>query len=78
MMPLCTEVFLATKPASHPQVLFSDSLDSAHIIDIDRNIRGKRGRHDGLFGLFRLAAFPRHRGKARFVVTSLKYLSHSP
>ena len=48
---------MATKSASHPQVLFSDSLDSAHIIDIDRNIRGKRGRHDGLFGLFRLARF---------------------
>ena len=60
-----TEVFLATKPASHPQVLFSDSLDSAHIIDIDRNIRGKRGRHDGLFGLFRLARDFRATGAKR-------------
>ena len=49
------DVYLVTKMASHPQVLFSSSLKADKIIALDRNIRGVKGRHDGLFGLWRLA-----------------------
>ena len=41
------DVYLVTKMASHPQVLFSTTLPKQKIIAFDRNIRGVKGRHDG-------------------------------
>ena len=49
------DVYLVTKMASHPQVLFSTTLPKQKIIAFDRNIRGVKGRHDGPLGLWRLA-----------------------
>ena len=55
-------VILATKQSSQPAILFEDSLSSDQILYIERNARGQKGKHDGLIGLFRLAAAFRRTG----------------
>ncbi|MGC6516689.1 MAG: glycosyltransferase family 9 protein [Candidatus Puniceispirillaceae bacterium] len=61
-------VILATKMASHPHILFADSLASDQILPIERNSRGIKGRHDGLFGLLRLARDFKATGAKRALV----------
>ena len=62
------DVVLATKPASQPHILFSDSLTSDNILPIMRKVRGKKGRHDGLFGLWRLSRDIRKTGAKRALI----------
>lgn len=66
------DVYLVTKMASHPQVLFSTTLPKEKIIALDRNIRGEKGRHDGPLGLWRLARDLKKTGARRAV-----FLHHS-
>ena len=49
------DIILATKPTLHAQHLFACTSHIADILLIERSLRGKRGRHDGIFGLLRLA-----------------------
>jgi len=50
------DVILAAKPTAKSQVLFHGTDGIVDWLDIDRSLRGRRGRHDGIRGLFRLAA----------------------
>ena len=50
------EVILAAKPTARSQVLFHGTDGIVDWLDIDRSLRGRRGRHDGFAGLLRLAA----------------------
>jgi len=50
------DVILAAKPTARSQILFHGTDGIVDWLDIDRSLRGRRGRHDGLSGLFRLAA----------------------
>ena len=49
------DVILATKPTVQASVLFAKTPGVIDILDIDRSQRGKRGQHDGIMGLWRLA-----------------------
>lgn len=49
------DIILATKPTVHAQHLFACTPHIADILLIERSLRGKRGRHDGISGLLRLA-----------------------
>lgn len=49
-------VVLATKPSVQAPVLFHGVDGVVDIVPIDRSQRGKRGRHDGWFGFWRLVA----------------------
>ena len=62
------DVILATKPASQPHILFHDSLSPAQILPIHRKLRGKKGRHDGVFGLWRLASDFRAKGASAALI----------
>ena len=50
------DVILATKPTVHAQHLFACTPHIIEIFPIERSLRGKRGRHDGVSGILRLAA----------------------
>ena len=50
------DVILAAKPTAHAKTLFHGTDGIVGWLDIDRSMRGRRGRHDGLAGFFRLAA----------------------
>ena len=50
------DLVLAAKPTAMSQVLFHGTDGIVEWLDIDRSMRGRRGRHDGIAGLFRLAA----------------------
>ena len=50
------DVILAAKPTAKSEVVFHGTDGITDWLDIDRSLRGRRGRHDGLSGLFRLAA----------------------
>ena len=50
------DVILAAKPTAHAKTLFHGTDGIVGWLDIDRSMRGRRGRHYGLAGLFRLAA----------------------
>ena len=50
------DVILAAKPTAYAKTLFHGTDGIVGWLDIDRSMRGRRGRHDGLAGLFRLAA----------------------
>ena len=63
------DVILAAKPTAHAKTLFHGTDGIVGWLDIDRSMRGRRGRHDGLAGLLRLAAdFRRARADAVLVV----------
>lgn len=62
------DVILATKQSAQPQILFADRLAKMTILPIMRKIRGKKGRHDGLLGLFRLAQDFKRTGAKRALV----------
>ena len=62
------DVILATKPSAQPHILFADSLNKMRILPILRKIRGQKGRHDGLLGLFRLARDFKRTGARRALV----------
>ena len=49
------DIILATKPTVHAQHLFTCTPHIADILLIDRSLRGKQGRHDGISGLLRLS-----------------------
>ena len=50
------DLILAAKPTARSQVLFHGTDGIVEWLDIARSMRGRRGRHDGIAGLFRLAA----------------------
>ncbi|MGC6454472.1 MAG: glycosyltransferase family 9 protein [Candidatus Puniceispirillaceae bacterium] len=50
------DIILAAKPTAASRTLFHDTDGIVEWLDIDRSMRGKRGRHDGIGGLFRLVA----------------------
>ena len=50
------DVILAAKPTAMSEVLFHGTDGIVERLDIDRSLRGRRGRHDGIAGLFRLAS----------------------
>jgi len=63
------DVILAAKPTAHAKTLFHGTDGIVAWLDIDRSMRGCRGRHDGLAGLFRLAKdFRRARAEAILVM----------
>ena len=48
-------VILAVKKSSQSHHLFSDTLSHDNFFFIDRNVRGRKGTHDGLFGKLKMA-----------------------
>ena len=63
------DLILAAKPTAHATTLFHGTNGIVDWLDIDRSMRGRKGRHDGLVGLFRLAAdFRRARADAVLVL----------
>lgn len=48
-------VILAVKKSSQSHHLFSDTLSHDNFFFIDRNVRGSKGTHDGLFGKLKMA-----------------------
>lgn len=50
------DVILATKPTVKPRLLFDGDHAIADFLMIERSMRGKRGKHDGLIGFFRMVA----------------------
>ena len=50
------DLVLAAKPTAHARTVFHGTGGIVDWLDIDRSMRGHRGRHDGIAGLFRLAA----------------------
>ena len=67
------DVILATKPTVQASVLFAKTPGVVEILDIDRSQRGKRGQHDGILGLWRLARHFRQTGVDQVVI-----MHHSP
>ena len=60
---------MAAKPTVHAKTLHRGTGGIDGGLELDRSMRGRRGRHDGLAGLFRLAAdFRRARADAVLVV----------
>jgi heptosyltransferase-2 len=66
-------VVLATKPTVQAPVLFAATKGLVDILPIERSQRGKRGRHDGWQGFWRLVADFRSTGAERALI-----LHHSP
>ena len=66
-------VVLATKPTVQAPVLFAATEGLVDILPIERSQRGKRGRHDGWQGFWRLVADFRSTGAERALI-----LHHSP
>lgn len=63
------DVILAAKPTAKSKVVFHGTDGIVDWFDIDRSLRGRQGRHDGLSGFFRLAAdFRRVRADAALVI----------
>lgn len=50
---------LVAKPSSQAGFLFQDAPWLASVVDLERNIRGQRGRHDGMVGFWRMVAMLR-------------------
>ncbi len=48
------QVTLATKPTVQAPIIFHGTPASFQLMRIERSLRGKRGRHDGLLGFWRL------------------------
>ena len=67
------DVILATKPTVQASVLFAETPGVVEILDIDRSQRGQRGQHDGIMGLWRLAARFRQTAVDQVVI-----MHHSP
>ena len=67
------DVILATKPTVQASVLFAETPGVVEILDIDRSQRGKRGQHDGIMGLWRLAQCFR-----QTAVDQVMIMHHSP
>jgi len=67
------DVVLATKPTVQAPVLFEGIDGLVEILAIERSQRGKRGRHDGWRGFWRLIADFRSLGADRAII-----LHHSP
>lgn len=61
-------VVLAAKKSSNAADLFSDKLIEENFVWIDRKVRGQKGRHDGLIGLWRLAQQFRQTGAKRALI----------
>lgn len=66
-------VVLATKPTVQAPVLFAETPGLVDILPIERSQRGKRGRHDGWVGFWRLVADFKSSGADRVLI-----LHHSP
>jgi len=62
------DVVLAAKPTAKSKVLFYGTDGIVEWLEIDRSLRGRRGRHDGVGGLFRLAADFRAARAAQVIV----------
>ena len=62
------DIILAAKPTAHATTLFHSTNGIVDWLDIDRSMRGRKGRHDGLAGLFRLAADFRRAGADAILV----------
>jgi len=63
------DVILAAKPTAKSTVVFHGTEGITDWLDIDRSLRGRRGRHDGVAGLLRLAAdFRKARADAVLVI----------
>ena len=62
------DVILACKPTARAEVLFTGTDGISEWLHIERSLRGKRGRHDGPMGLFRLAGAFRRSGADRALI----------
>ena len=62
------KVTLMTKPSVQADVIFADAPDSFSVLTLERSIRGKSGRHDGLLGFFRLVSDMRSSGADAAVI----------
>lgn len=52
-----TQLTLAAKPTAQVTCLFPQQIDNGmQVLPIERSLRGRTGRHDGLSGVFRLAS----------------------
>lgn len=67
------KVTLATKPTVQAQMLFYGAGPGFSILNIERSLRGKRCRHDGVIGFFRLVRDFRASGADTALI-----LHHSP
>ena len=66
-------VTLMTKPSVQADVMFEGASGSFALLKVDRSIRGRRGRHDGLFGFIRMVSDIRKTGADTAVI-----MHHSP
>lgn len=63
------DVILAAKPTAKSKTVFHGTRGITDWLEIDRSLRGRRGRHDGIAGLFRLAGdFRKARADAVLVI----------
>ena len=69
------KVTLMTKPSVQADVVFEGAPASFSVMKLERSIRGKRGRHDGMAGFFRLVRDMRACGADAVVIlhTSSRY-----
>lgn len=67
------KVTLATKPTVQAPILFYGAGPEFNLLNIERSLRGKRSRHDGLIGFFRLVRDFRASGADTALI-----LHHSP
>ena len=56
------KVTLMTKPTVQADVIFADAPEPFSVLHLHRSARGRSGRHDGLFGFFRLVGDMRASG----------------
>ena len=56
------KVTLMAKPSVQADVIFECAPNSFSILNLERSIRGRRGRHDGLVGFFKLVSDMRASG----------------
>ena len=56
------DVVLAAKPTAKSEIIFHGTDGIIEWLNLERSLRGRRGRHDGLTGLFRLAGDFRRTG----------------
>ena len=69
-----TTVTLAAKPTAQTAILFPPEQHAGlHHLHIQRSLRGRKGRHDGISGFFRLVADFRNSGADTAII-----LHHSP
>jgi heptosyltransferase-2 len=62
------DVILAAKPTARSKAVFEGTPGIVDWIDIERSLRGRRGVHDGFFGLLRLARAFRKSGADRALI----------